>query len=52
VPRLRRSLVFLDAIDALTRAAIACRVFDAKHILLSSIAATALNRNRRTFRLG
>jgi hypothetical protein len=34
VPRLRRSLVFLDAIDALTRAAIACRVFDAKHILL------------------
>jgi hypothetical protein len=32
VPRLRRCLVFLDAIDALTRAAIACRVFDAKHI--------------------
>jgi hypothetical protein len=32
VPRLRRCLVFLEAIDALTRAAIACRVFDAKHI--------------------
>jgi hypothetical protein len=32
VPRLRRSLIFLDAIHAFTRAAIACRVFDAKHI--------------------
>jgi hypothetical protein len=35
VPRLRRCLVFLEAIDALTRAAIACRVFDAKHIRFS-----------------
>ena len=32
VSRLRRSVFFLHAIHALTRAAIACRVFDANHI--------------------
>jgi hypothetical protein len=44
VPRLRRSLVFLDAIDALTRAAIACRVFDAKHILVERLQQLGLHR--------
>jgi hypothetical protein len=45
VPRLRRCLVFLEAIDALTRAAIACRVFDAKHILWIKITGMIGDRN-------
>jgi hypothetical protein len=51
VPRLRRCLVFLEAIDALTRAAIACRVFDAKHIPINEQLSTnnAFSFSRFTF---